>query len=538
MPLRRRAVNGRLPELTGTATLVRSVLRRDRVRILVWVGGIIAMTMSSAAGVEGIYPTAAHLRRAAALVEGNAVAIAFNGPVQGLETLGGRIAFEMGAFTLVLVGLMSLFMLSRNTRAEEESGRLELIRAAVVGRHAPMGAALLVVGAMNVAIGAALTVGFLGLGLPAVGCVAFGVSVTAVGLVFAGISAVTVQITENTRVASGLAGLCVGVAYALRAVGDIGGGTLSWLSPIGWGQKMRPYAGDEWWPLVVPVLFLAACLWLSVALASRRDFGAGLVQPRPGPAVAKPSLRSPFGLAVRLQRGALVAWSCGILVLGLVYGSLGDEIEDFVEDLDESVRDLVARSGADLVDSFLGTTLLVFALVGSGFALQSVQRLRGEETALHAEPILATPVSRQRWVASHLAVTLGGALIVLAAGGFGLGLAYGITIGDLGEVPRLVADALAYLPAVGLLVGIGVALFGLLPRAIGAVWGLLALCFVIGFFGETLDLPGWALAISPYEHTPLAPAENLTVGPLAVMTTLALVVDGAGLWGFRNRDIG
>jgi ABC-2 type transport system permease protein len=301
---------------------------------------------------------------------------------------------------------------------------------------------------------------------------------------------------------------------------------------------MRPFAGDRWWPLVVPVLFVAACLWLAVALASRRDFGAGLVQPRPGRAVAKASLRSPFRLALRLQRGSLVAWSCGIMAFGLIYGSLGDEIEDFIQDLDESVRDMIARSGADIVDSFLATSLLILALVGSGFALQSVQRLRSEETALRAGPVLATPVSRPRWVAGHLAVTMGGALIVLIASGLGVGLAYGITIGDLGQVPRLVANALAYVPAVGLVVAIGVALFGLLPRAIGAVWGLLALCFVIGFFGEILDLPGWALAISPYEHTPLAPAEDVAVGPLAVMTTLAILMGAAGFWGFRNRDLG
>jgi hypothetical protein len=155
-----------MSELTGTGALARSIVRRDRMRIGVWVGGIVAMTVSSAAGVEGIYPTTADLRRAALVVEGNAAAIAFNGPVQGLETLGGRIAFETGSFTLLLAGLMSVFMLSRQTRAEEESGRLELIRATIVGRHAPMVAALLVVAAMNVAVGAALTLGFIGLGLP------------------------------------------------------------------------------------------------------------------------------------------------------------------------------------------------------------------------------------------------------------------------------------------------------------------------------------------------------------------------------------
>ena len=527
-----------MSDLTGTGALVRAVLRRDRLRVALWVGGIVVMTVSSAAGVRGIYPTAADLRQAALLIEGNAAAIAFNGPAQGLGTLGGRIAFETGSFTLLLVGLMSVFMLSRQTRAEEEAGRLELIRATVVGRHAPLAAALAVVAAMNVATGVLLTVGFLALDLPAAGCVAFGLSAVAVGLAFAGITAVTAQVAENARVATGLAGLSVGVAYGLRAVGDIGDGTLSWLSPIGWGQKVRPFAGEQWWPLVVPGLCVAGCLWLAVALASRRDLGGGLVQSRRGPAMAGPMLGTPFGLAVRLQRGALVGWASGILVLGAVYGSVAKDVDDFFEDMDEQVRDIIARGGGSLVDSFLSTALLILALIGSGFALQSVLRLRSEETGLHAESVLATPVSRWRWAAGHLAVTLAGAVVVLLAGGLGLGLAYGLTIGDLGPVPGLVGDAIAYVPAVAVMAGVGLALFGLAPRAAAAVWGLLGLSVVSGFFGELLDLPGWVLDLSPYEHIPLGPAESFTAAPLLLLTAVAIALGAAGFRGFRTRDIG
>jgi ABC-2 type transport system permease protein len=525
-------------EFTATAVLVRSILRRDRVRIGVWVAGIVALAVSSAAGVAGIYPTDEDLQRAAALVEGNAAAIAFNGPPQGLETLGGRVAFETGSFTLVMVGLMSLFMLSRHTRAEEESGRLELVRAAVVGRHAPMAAALIVVVGMNAVVGAALAAGYAAIGLDGPGSLTFGLSVAAVGTVFAGITAVAAQVTENTRVASGLAGLAVGVSYTVRAVGDVGDGTLSWLSPLGWGQKMRPFAGDVWWPLVVPLAFFAGCLWLAAVLASRRDVGAGLVAPRRGPAEAKAGLGTPFGLAVRLQRGSLVGWGSGVLALGLVYGSVANDVEDFVADLDESVRDIIARGGASIVDSFLGTTLLILALIGSGFAVGAVQRLRSEETALRAEPVLATPVSRWRWVASHMAVAIGGSAVVLAAGGLGLGLAYGVVLGDLGQVHRRMADALVYLPAVAVMAGVALALFGLLPRAVVAVWGFLAACFVIGFFAELLDLPGWLRAVSPYEHTPLAPAEAIRALPLLAMAALAITLAAAGARGFRTRDVG
>jgi ABC-2 type transport system permease protein len=527
-----------MSQLVGTAQLMRSIVRRDRVRIVVWIASIVGTMVASAASVHGIYPTAADLRRAAALVDHNATAIAFNGPAQGLETLGGRIAFETGSFVLLLVGLMSVFMLSRNTRAEEESGRLELIRATAIGRHAPMVAALLVVAAMNLVTGAAFTASLLLLGLPTAGSASFGISVALVGLSFMAITAVTAQITDNARVTSGLGGLAVGVAFGLRAVGDIGDGTLSWLSPIGWGQKMRPFAGEAWLPVVVPVLFVAACLWLAGTLASHRDLGGGLVQPRAGRPSAAPSLGRPLGLAMRLQRVTIVSWSAGVLTLGLVYGSLANDIEKFVQDLDQSVRDLIARSGVDVVDSFFGTTLLVLALLGSGFAVQATLRLHSEEAALRAEPILATPVSRWRWAASHLAIAVGGGAVVLAAGGLGVGVAYAVSVSDLSKVPSLVGDALVYLPAMGVLIGLALALFGWFPRAAVAVWGLLALCFLVGFLGEVLHLPSWVFDLSPFEHTPLVPAESLRLAPLAALTATALLLGAVGLWGLRRRDVG
>jgi ABC-2 type transport system permease protein len=70
------------------------------------------------------------------------------------------------------------------------------------------------------------------------------------------------------------------------------------------------------------------------------------------------------------------------------------------------------------------------------------------------------------------------------------------------------------------------------------VWVLLIACFVIGFFGQLLGLPGWVMAISPFEHTPLVPAEDLRALPLVVLTTIAVALGATGLWGFRSRDVG
>jgi ABC-2 type transport system permease protein len=525
-----------MTEFVGTGALVRFIVRRDRVRIAVWIAAILVLVLTSAQGIERIYPTDADLVEAAAAVDGNAAAIAFNGPVQGLETLGGRIAFETGTFGMIVAGLMSLLMIGRHTRAEEESGRIELVRATVVGRHAPTTAALLVVGAMNLIVAAGIWLLLVSLELSSSGSLVFAVGFLAVGLVFATVAMVSAQVSENTRVASGIAGIGLGAAFVLRAIGDIRDGTLSWFSPIGWAQKMQPFAGDRWWPVTVPVIVSAMLGVVAAALAIHRDVGGGLIPPRPGPSSASPRLRSPLALAFRLQRGSVIGWTASLFVLGAVYGSVANDIEDFVGD-NEALADILARAGGDLTESFLATSLLILALVGSGFSLQAALRLRAEETGIRAEPVLATPVSRSQWVASYLAVAAAGTVAVLAGGGLGLGITYGIASDDLGQVPRMVVASLTYVPAVAVLVGIVVVLFGVAPGAVTAAWAGLGAVLAIGMLGELLNLPGWVTGLSPFEQTPKVPADDVAVAPLLVLAAIAMAFIVTGFVGFRRRDL-
>ncbi|QOV33500.1 ABC transporter permease [Streptomyces ferrugineus] len=528
----------RSTELTGTAVLTRLIVRRERIRILIWLTAIPFLVLLTAAGVKGLYPTQHDLDVAAEASEDNAAAIAFNGPPLALDTLGGEVAFQVGTLGLVVVALMSTFMIGRNTRAEEEAGRAELIRSLPIGRHAGATAALLVVAAMNVTVGMLVTLGLIAMELPVAGSVVFGASFCALGLVFAGITTAVAQISENTRVVHGGTGAVLGAAFVLRAVGDIGDGTVSWFSPIGLVQKARPFAGERWWPLLLALICAAGAVTAAHALSDRRDLGAGLVPPRPGPPRAAPGLGRPLGLALRLQRGSLIGWSCGVFLTGLAYGWVAADVEDFVGD-NETMQDIVARYGtADLTDSYLAQSLLVVALLSGGYTVQSVLRLRGEEGGLRAEPVLATPVSRGRWTAGHLTVALAGSVVVLIAAGLGTGLAYGVSGGGMGQVPRLVGAALVYAPALWLLAGLAITLFGLAPRGMVATWAALTACFVIGLLGEVLDLPGWFTDASPFEHIPHLPAADPSAAAPALLALLAAALTALGLAGLRRRDIG
>jgi ABC-2 type transport system permease protein len=526
-----------LIDLHGTGPIARLILRRDRARLVTWIGGIVLLVIVTAASTKGLYATQADLEKAAFASRDNPAALAFNGPDQALDTIGGQVAFQVGAFGMVVVGLMNLLLVSRMTRGEEDSGRLELVRSLPVGRHAPLAAGLLVIVGADVLLGVLVAGSLLQQDLPVAGSITLGASYTAFGLCFAGITATTAQLTENPRVTSGLAGALLGASFALRAIGDVGDGTLSWWSPMGWAQRARPYAGERWWPLLLCLGLGAALTWAARALAGRRDFGAGMFPPRPGPPHASVFLGTPLGLAIRLHRGAVAWWAVASLALGLVYGSLTESIEDFVGD-NQAIEDMLAAAGeGSLTDTYLSTALLIVALIAAGPAVQLVQRLHTEEAALRAEAILATRTSRAAWASGHLVVALAGGALTLAAGGLGTGAAYAATGGGAGQVGRLLGAALVYVPAVWLLAGIAFALFGVVPRWTAVAWVALTGCFVVAMFGPLLELPAWLMGLSPFDRTPALPADPIRALPLVVVGTLAAALIASGVTAFRHRDL-
>ena len=524
--------------LTGTWALVRFILRRDRVRLVVWIIGITLLVLSTAASIEGLYPTQADLDKAAQTASDNAALIALNAPSYALDTLGGQAVFNVGSFGYAVMALMGMFLVGRHTRADEENGRTELLRATVLGRNAPVAAVLVVAAGAFAVLGGLITLSMLSQDLPTAGSVLYGAAMGAFGLLFACVTAVTVQVTEHNRAALGFAGVLLGASYLLRAVGDVGDGTLSWASPMGWAQAARPYAGERWWTLLLLAGAAIVCVAVTFALLAVRDLGGGLVPPRPGPPVASAALvGSRFGLPLRLQRASLIAWTVGLGLAGVSYGSVGQDVRDLIGD-NNAFEDIIAQGGGSLTDAFFTTSLLMLALIAGGFAISSTLRLRSEEAGGRAEPLLATGLGRTPWVTSYLAVALGGSAALMAAAGFGMGLTYGVAVNDLGQVGRLIGAAVAFVPALWVLVGVTLVLFGFAPRATAAAWGVLVACLVIGLFAELLNLPGWLVDVSPFQHVPAMPSQGFALTPVVALTATAAVLMVAGVVGFRRRDVG
>jgi ABC-2 type transport system permease protein len=254
------------------------------------------------------------------------------------ERTGGLVAWRWSIQGLFVVGVASLVSVIRHTRGDEEAGRRELLGATVVGRQAPLVAALLVAGAANLLVAAAVAAGLTGLGLPVVGSVALGLSVAAAGCMVAALAGLAAQVSPSAGVARGIAGGAFALLYLMRAVGDVSGATdgpawlawLAWLSPVGWLRAVRPFAGEQWWVVGLFGGATAALCVLAFWLCRRRDLGQGLLPEPPGPAAAAPSLSSPVALAWRLQRGMLLAWTATFAVVGIAFGYVARTVADLL----------------------------------------------------------------------------------------------------------------------------------------------------------------------------------------------------------------
>jgi len=522
----------------GTGTLLRFMLRRERRSLPWWLLGIGVLLAYQSVGSQSLYDTPEKLARLRETLGANTATIAFSGPPELLESIGGEVVFEIFAYLAVLTALMNMFLIVRHTRADEDTGRAELIRSARVGRHAPLTAALILAVLANLAVAVVTFAAAAGTGLPVEGSVLLAMALAGVGITFAGLTAIAAQIFENPRAVYGAVGLAIGAAFLLRAIGDVGNGALSWLSPIGWGQRTFPHAGDRWWPLLLPLAAVLISVPIAVALQNHRDFGAGMLATRPGRATASAALGSPFGLAWRLQRGSVIGWTVGVLLLAAAYGSFGDSVEQFVAD-NPDVASYFPGGATDIVNGYLAFTIAFLALLAAAFGVASSLRARGEETSGRGEPILATPTSRSAWFGGHLSVALAGSLLMLVMAGFGQGLTYGLAVSDLGQIPRLIGVALVWTPAVWLIVAVAVLGFGWLPRIAAIIaWIVVGYCSVVMLFADSFDLPGWTTEASPFWHTPQAPLESVTAMPLLIVAAVAALLAAAGFAGLRRRDVG
>jgi len=526
----------------GTGRLLRLNLRVDRIRGSVWVLGIVGLVLTSTWSVRNLYSTPDEIARYASMLTTSrameSVNRAFNGPGLGFEhpNPGVVLVNEVALWGSVAFSLMAIFLTARHTRAAEEAGQLDLVRSQSIGRHAPLGAAALLVLLLEAIAAAIVLLGLVLLGYDTTGSTALVLAFFAAGCVFSVLTAIGAQIVSTGRAAVGIGLAAFGSAFLLRAIGDVGDGRLSWLSPLGWVHRVRPFAGERWWVLSLSLLTVVLGSALALGLSDHRDLGSGMLPQRRGPRNATAFGERPLGLLVRTHRGSTLGWTIAVGILGVAYGGVANDIEAVFADNPDLAR-FMPTQGRSAADTYLAYTLAIGTLLVSSAVIASIMRIRHDETGGRLELVLAHRISRPRWLGQHLLVASGVALVMLIASGVATGAGVALSGGDTDQVVRLTGASLASLPVPLALGGLTTLLVGAAPRFTALSWGALTIVAVVALLGDALRLPEWFRAVSPLEHLAKVPADAFDPSSFSAVAIVGCVLAVLGVAAFRHRDI-
>jgi len=514
-------------------------LHRDRTALPATAAVIVAMVAITAASITKGYPTAASRQELAATLGASPAFLALLGPLQATG-VAAVSSWRVGLFMIAAVGVVVAMSVVRHTRKEEEAGRTELVRAGATGALAPLLAAgkVGVITAAASAVPIMLVTARLADGRPGawwVGAQYFGVGVAAAGLAM-----LVAQLATTSRTATAMAAATVMVGYALRGVADVRQdlGWLHWVSPIGWAQKVDPFGTPSLWPFVLCLALGVALAVVAGVVALHRDLGAGLIQPRPGPARAA-GLRSPWALQVRVHGSTVPTWAVAAGSYGLIVGLILPSIASLLTSSPRLEKALTALGGASGLENVMTATVVGFAGMAAGaWAITVTMALVHDESLGRLGLVLSTPVSRGRFAGAAAGLLVIGVVAIPVV--FALMLAGGHLMAG-GPMPTSLTDplggALVQIPPSLVVAGLALALYGWAPRAVVAAWVLVVWGFIMDIAAVLLGLPSWVAKISPYALVPRVPGETVSAGTLVALVAVAVALAVVGALGLRRRDL-
>ena len=525
---------------TGISVLLPVSLKQNARSIAPWVMGVSALSASSILAYRFIFPDVVDRTQLSAALSSNPALSLIFGPAHNLMTNDGFNAWRSGALGAFFAALMAILVVVANSRADEDSGQAELIASGVMGRQARLTVAVLLAVIAALAMGVVCFLLTVAVGGAAVPSLLLSATFTASALMFAGVAAVTVQLGSDARSASSIAIGLLGVFFVVRGSIDSidAPGWAGWTTPLGWLEQVRPAADVNPWPLLLAVALAAVLIACGFVLDGRRDYGAGIIAPRPGPARGTRAANI-WGLAVRLNRGSLITWLVAFAGLGVVFGYLSTAITGLLGS-NTSLRGVLAGQSANasnLTFAFLVTILQLVGLIAAIAGVQTVNRIVFEENSFRVEPVLAGALRRPTYLASNIVVAYLAPAIYLLIGGTVIGLIAANS--DTGvSIPSVIGQAAATVPAVWALVAIAAAAVGARPAVRFVGWLAIIVAFALTILGPTFKLPEWALSISPLHHVP-----NVTVPApdwmgLVGVGVAFVVFTAIAFAGFRHRDIG
>ncbi|MCL2404888.1 MAG: hypothetical protein FWC92_04990 [Defluviitaleaceae bacterium] len=529
-------------------------LYKERVYIIAWVILLLLVAAVMLTAFQNQF-TAEELQ-GLQVMKYNPAHIALQGPFFAVETFQvvHFYAVEMHLFTLIAVAIFNIFLVMQSTRGDEEKGRYEVLRSLPIGRlsafHAVMITAIIVNALLTVSHGVLLSILSIS-GMTTLGAFIYGVSLGVTGIFFAATSAVISQFSHSTRAVTGYAFFVLIVSYLLRAVGDVTFRPLSLISPLGLPLRAEAFVSNQPWPFFVMLILAFILFGVAYFLNARRDIGQGLLPEKQGRDYASHFLRTPLGLAWRQNRNTLFSWAIVLLGFGAALGGILRDAEHFAGEngafqmlmpgmhgrAASVACDQPASADFSAVELFTMFLNVGFSIVCIAPVLILVFKVLREEKEGRAEPILSRAISRSYYLTSYIVLAFIASLLMPFATTVGLWAVSSLMLETPLAFGSLIHSMMVYVPALWAMLGLSILFVGVFPKAVALCWAYFTYVFMLGFFGELLNIPRWAMMLSPFYHIPQMPLEDMRVLPLLALSAVSLVLTICGLAFYRRRDV-
>lgn len=525
----------------NSGKLVRLVLRRERIISSLWIFSLVLFSAIIPLALNNMFVSETDFKVMSETMQ-NPAMVAMMGPTYGADnyTIGAMYNNMMLLMTILIVAAMNIFLVVRHTRGDEEKGRIEVVRSLPVGRLSNLNATMIVAAAVNTAIGVLCGLAMTVLGIESMdlaGSMLFGVALGVSGMFFAAVTALFVQLSSSSRGAVAYSFVILGVCYMQRAVGDISSEPLALISPLGLILRAQVYVENHWWPVFVVLLLTVVVGAIAYYLNSIRDMDQGFIPAKPGRKNASVMLQSPFGLAFRLLRNTLIAWTITMFVFGAAYGSIMGDIETFIAENEFYRQMLPPSTDYSIAELFTSMLHAILSLICTIPVLIAVLKLRGEEKENRSEHILTRVVSRSGYLAGYVSISAVTSVIMLFVSVFGLWSASAAVMDNPIGFGSMLKSMMVYLPALWVMIGLTVLVIGICPKASSFIWVYIGFSFFAVYLGRAIQLPEWVKKLTPFGYIPELPVDEINYATLIILIGIAIILTAAGFFFYRRRDM-
>jgi ABC-2 type transport system permease protein len=535
VPAARRSAHHR-PEAV-VAALTGRLIRRGAAVLTVSIGAYLVVEVTA---FQAAYPTAESRAGVAKLADNPAIRM-LQGVPHAIGTSGGYVVWDAGWLIQSIVALWAVAVVTRLLRGEEDVDRAALVLTGPVTAQRLTGAQLAVVAAALVTVGTTCAMALLLCGTPAAGALVYAGALVAFAGVFAGTAALAAQVAGTRRRAMALSSGALTAAYLVRMVANStdARGWMRWLTPYGWVDETRAYDTNRWWVPAALGLIAVGIGTAAVLLRAHRDAGAALVAGHGRTRSRLGFLSGPTALAWRLNAPVLAGWMAGLAAYSVMIGALAPAVTQIRRE-DADYRRLFDNLGMGFAASDRGFVALMgpsLALVIALYACWRIGAARAEEAAGHVDVLLARPLTRRQWLLGHGLLTLLGAAILTLGSALAVWLGALIAGADVSLLDALAAVA-APLPVTVAFTGVALLLLSVLPRlTTGLPAALVVVAYLLNFLGQGLHLPGWVVAVSPFDHLGYVPVQPLHLPAMVALIAAGAVLATAAAAIFDRRDV-